>query len=662
MKISEHRASFFKHMLSLLLTIVMLVSDLGLGSFAAVDRDGTDPAVASEIAEDTLEANQTGSTEPTNPGYTFGGWYSDAACTDGNEVQPDDTSAGTHYAKWIPNTYTVRFSANTSNTETPPAGVSQWVTEAGEGPADGAEPINSMDYYWVYDAAPSEDAGTGAEKFWTLTDGGAEKHHSTLPTAWREGCVFVGWQTTDASGKVHILTDADKLNKDLMNELEINNHVDSSTDNSTPALTLYASYEKISAYFEGETPHTLKNDSSVGNAWTITYGEGKTLPSGESVSVDPLSVVTLKPELGSDALPLTLTVDDGITMTTKSLASLVEPEGTDDTNVFDFEVTKEKNGSYTFKMPSKNVTVSTVWELYLEAGTIELSPKGFRQLANDLVSITEEDWEGDYRILQCKGDNPIQETPNVLKLHGNLTEQQISLGNLKISGDNSIELIYNGVEETEVVLTQKGKIQAKNILVPENTRLTLNGNYKRDAAGTAAGQTAGEGTEGSNIELKNITLTPNAGRAAIGGSSEKTKNGDITLNNVELSMTLDATSNSGCSGIGPVKNGGTNSSTNYGKVSVTDSKITVIDNGPQGEAYTRAWIGGTGVEVSVDNTTLLNEGNKDKYSAYAVDGKNVTLTGCDFGIIDKTHETLRPIKAPIHADEKLKISDCRICQ
>ena len=50
-------------------------------------------------------------TEPTNTGYTFGGWYTDQGCTNGNEFSFDTkiTRDITLYAKWTKNSYTVTF-------------------------------------------------------------------------------------------------------------------------------------------------------------------------------------------------------------------------------------------------------------------------------------------------------------------------------------------------------------------------------------------------------------------------------------------------------------------------------------------------------------------------------------------------------------------------
>ena len=52
-------------------------------------------------------------TNPTRTGYDFVGWYTDSACTDGNEIEaiPDDQATGgiTVYAKWTAQEYTITY-------------------------------------------------------------------------------------------------------------------------------------------------------------------------------------------------------------------------------------------------------------------------------------------------------------------------------------------------------------------------------------------------------------------------------------------------------------------------------------------------------------------------------------------------------------------------
>ena len=52
--------------------------------------------------------------DPSEAHYTFGGWYTDSACSTGKEYDFSTLVTGdvTLYAKWTPNTYTVTFNAN----------------------------------------------------------------------------------------------------------------------------------------------------------------------------------------------------------------------------------------------------------------------------------------------------------------------------------------------------------------------------------------------------------------------------------------------------------------------------------------------------------------------------------------------------------------------
>ncbi len=52
--------------------------------------------------------------EPTRTGYTFGGWYTDSACTGKpvTDITTTDTGAKTYYAKWTADTYTVTYNKN----------------------------------------------------------------------------------------------------------------------------------------------------------------------------------------------------------------------------------------------------------------------------------------------------------------------------------------------------------------------------------------------------------------------------------------------------------------------------------------------------------------------------------------------------------------------
>jgi uncharacterized repeat protein (TIGR02543 family)/prepilin-type N-terminal cleavage/methylation domain-containing protein len=66
----------------------------------------------------------TAPTAPTRTGYTFSGWYKEAACTNAWTFATDTVTTNiTLYAKWTINTYTVTFDKNSGNTEASPASI-----------------------------------------------------------------------------------------------------------------------------------------------------------------------------------------------------------------------------------------------------------------------------------------------------------------------------------------------------------------------------------------------------------------------------------------------------------------------------------------------------------------------------------------------------------
>ena len=73
---------------------------------------GTAPAAQTVVAG----ATATKPADPTATGYTFGGWYTDAACTKAYDFAAEVTADVTLYAKWTVKTYTVTFDANGQGT------------------------------------------------------------------------------------------------------------------------------------------------------------------------------------------------------------------------------------------------------------------------------------------------------------------------------------------------------------------------------------------------------------------------------------------------------------------------------------------------------------------------------------------------------------------
>ena len=60
-------------------------------------------------------------TAPTASGYTFGGWYTDSACTNAWSFSTAITSNKTLYAKWTPNAYTITYNGNSATSGSAPA-------------------------------------------------------------------------------------------------------------------------------------------------------------------------------------------------------------------------------------------------------------------------------------------------------------------------------------------------------------------------------------------------------------------------------------------------------------------------------------------------------------------------------------------------------------
>lgn len=83
-----------------------------LNKYTVTFESNCDTAVASQEFEPSVpEANRkvTKPADPTRTGYTFGGWYTDAACTNAYNFSSTVNGSFTLYAKWTLNTYTVTY-------------------------------------------------------------------------------------------------------------------------------------------------------------------------------------------------------------------------------------------------------------------------------------------------------------------------------------------------------------------------------------------------------------------------------------------------------------------------------------------------------------------------------------------------------------------------
>ncbi len=81
------------------------------------NANGHGTAPANQTVEDGKTATKP--TDPTATGYTFGGWYTDSACTTEYNFTTPVTADITLYAKWTAKTPTVSFDANGGSTPTP---------------------------------------------------------------------------------------------------------------------------------------------------------------------------------------------------------------------------------------------------------------------------------------------------------------------------------------------------------------------------------------------------------------------------------------------------------------------------------------------------------------------------------------------------------------
>lgn len=113
-------------------------------------------------ADQTVSYGKT-ATEPadlTETGYTFGGWYKDAACTTANafDFATPITTDTTLYAKWTIITYTVKFAAETGGTLGGTAN-DQSVAYGSKASNVCTEAVTSSDYTflgWSYDYAGAD--------------------------------------------------------------------------------------------------------------------------------------------------------------------------------------------------------------------------------------------------------------------------------------------------------------------------------------------------------------------------------------------------------------------------------------------------------------------------------------------------------------------------
>lgn len=167
--------------------------------------------------------------QPTAPGYTFGGWYTDAECTDANGPIGSDYKVGGEnakyfYAKWIPNEQVILFDA----------GEGAVITKTADEPS-GETTSRTLNAYVIYDA--KLDGNIAYKNESTVTES-----QQMLPSAWKQGYIFKGWSE---DGKT--IVDDQELNTSTFSTMDLNSH--------DVVLTLTAVYRPvgITYHLEGGT-------------------------------------------------------------------------------------------------------------------------------------------------------------------------------------------------------------------------------------------------------------------------------------------------------------------------------------------------------------------------------------------------------------------------
>lgn len=288
---------------------------------------------------------------------------------------------------------------------------------------------------------------------------------------------------------------------------------------------------------------------------------------------------------------------------------------------------KATDGSYEVQMNAAALaaTYVTVMTMYLEEGTITLTPDAYTQeRAEGTVTKT---WPGTYVVLQNRQNSGANATANRLIIDGNLDGREIALGNLNISSNNSVELKAN----TKAALTmgydgQASTLTGKNILAPGGSDVQLMGNSTVHGA---------------------ITLTPGVGDAAIGGTAAQPANGTLTMTDLDISLNMPA--GSSASGIGAATDG-----TGAGDISISNCTVNVSE-GSDVAVYSGAWIGGKDVQnVDLANVTLAKNGDKHMAGPSITKGKKVTIVSCKLGSADSS------LTDPVYGEDTLTITNSEI--
>ncbi len=138
-------------------------------------------------------------TDPTRTGYTFGGWYTDAACTDGNEFDftAQIRANTTLYAKWTANTYNAAYHLTNpdGSAYTPAEAVTKYTYGQGLTLPTPAQEGYTF-YGWYEESSYTGTTHTSIAK----TDTGDKEYYGYFKDTQKPDISIAGYNNIDESG------------------------------------------------------------------------------------------------------------------------------------------------------------------------------------------------------------------------------------------------------------------------------------------------------------------------------------------------------------------------------------------------------------------------------------------------------------------------------